>query len=57
MDIRRTPLISRMRKLGIDPAKYRDRLPSGPPQTAFRREVFSVDGPVVSTAGELVVQK
>jgi formate hydrogenlyase transcriptional activator len=31
MDIKRTTLISRMKKLGIDPAKYRDRLPSGPP--------------------------
>jgi formate hydrogenlyase transcriptional activator len=31
MDIKRTTLISRMKKLGIDAANYRDRLPSGPP--------------------------
>jgi formate hydrogenlyase transcriptional activator len=31
MDIKRTTLISRMKKLGIDPAEYRDPLSSSPP--------------------------
>ena len=31
MDIKRTTLISRKKKLGIDPTKYRDPQPSGPP--------------------------
>ena len=31
MDIKRTTLISRIKKLGIDPTKYRDPQPSGPP--------------------------
>jgi formate hydrogenlyase transcriptional activator len=31
MDIKRTTLISRIKKLGIDPTKYSDPLPSGPP--------------------------
>jgi len=30
MDMKRTTLISRIKKLGIDPTKYRDPLPSGP---------------------------
>ena len=31
MDIKRTTLISRIKKLGIDPTKYRDPQPIGPP--------------------------